>query len=87
MLTARPADMAAYATLPKNLTPDFNFPLRERLVPKQSEVLVPGAAPDTAHLLLVGHTCRYRMLQDCRRQITAIPVPGDICDLEALLVG
>lgn len=87
MLTARPADMAAYATPPKSLTTDFDFPVRERLVPKQNEVLVPGATPDVAHLLLAGHTCRYRMLQDGRRQITAILVPGDTCDLEALLAG
>ncbi|MCJ2140871.1 Crp/Fnr family transcriptional regulator [Methylobacterium sp. E-066] len=87
MLTARPAEMAAYATHPRSLTNELGFSLRERTVPKQNEILVPGATPNVAHLLLAGHTCRYRMLQDGRRQITAILVPGDICDLEAILAG
>lgn len=87
MLTARPADLTAYATHPKSLTNELGFSLRERAVPKQNEILVPGSTPNVAHLLLAGHTCRYRMLQDGRRQITAILVPGDICDLEAILAG
>lgn len=87
MLTAPPADVAANAIQSRTFTHELERPLRERSVPKQSEILVPGDTPDIAHLLLAGHTCRYRMLQDGRRQITAILVPGDICDLEALLAG
>ncbi|MDR7037784.1 CRP-like cAMP-binding protein [Methylobacterium sp. BE186] len=40
-----------------------------------------------AHILLSGFTCRYRTLLNGRRQITAILVPGDMCDLEAVLRG
>jgi CRP-like cAMP-binding protein len=87
MLIARPVDMTDYTIRSRSLIDDFDGAMRERSVPKQSEVFAPGDTPDVVHLLLAGHTCRYRMLQDGRRQITAILVPGDICNLEALLAG
>jgi CRP-like cAMP-binding protein len=80
LLTPRPV-------APESFARTFGLPIRERSIPKQHDLLLPGAEPEVAHLLLVGHTCRYRMLRDGRRQITAIQVPGDICDLEAILAG
>ena len=53
----------------------------------RSDVLRQGEVPTVAHVLLDGHTYRYRMLSDGRRQITAVLVPGDICDLEAVMRG
>ena len=53
----------------------------------RSDVLRQGEVPAVAHVLLDGHTYRYRMLSDGRRQITAVLVPGDICDLEAVMRG
>ena len=61
--------------------------VRERLVGVRQDVLRQGETPEMAHLLLEGHTCRYRMLSDGRRQITAVLVPGDVCDLEAVMRG
>ncbi|GJE57340.1 Crp/Fnr family transcriptional regulator [Methylobacterium thuringiense] len=60
---------------------------REHQVDKGQDVLRFGEVPEGLHVLIAGHTCRYRMLGDGRRQITAILVPGDLCDLEAGLRG
>ena len=60
---------------------------RERTVAPRSTVLRESDVPKVAHVLLQGHTYRRRLLSDGRRQITAVLVPGDICDLEAVMRG
>lgn len=40
-----------------------------------------------AHVLLSGFTGRHRTLRNGQRQITALLVPGDLCDLEIVLRG
>lgn len=91
MLTVQPADLADLL-MPRTVDPEgfvkrFGLPMRERAIPKQHDLLLPGADAEVAHLLLAGHAGRYRMLRDGRRQITAILVPGDLCDLGALLAN
>ena len=61
--------------------------VRERIVPQRRDILRQATAPGIAHVLLSGHTYRYRILRDGRRQITAILYPGDMCDLEAVMRG
>lgn len=61
--------------------------VREKVVKPRSDVLRQGDVPAVAHVLLDGHTYRYRLLDDGRRQITAVLVPGEICDLEAVMRG
>lgn len=65
----------------------LNAVVREKVVKPGSDVLRQGDVPIIAHVLLDGHTYRYRILSDGRRQITAVLVPGDICDLEAVMRG
>ena len=60
---------------------------QKRTFPPRSNVLRRGDVPKVAHVLLEGHTYRYRALRDGRRQITAVLVPGDVCDLEAVMRG
>ncbi len=50
-------------------------------------ILLQGDVPTAVHVLLDGQAYRYRLLEDGRRQIVAILVPGDICDLEAVMRG
>ena len=50
-------------------------------------ILLQGAVPTAVHVLLDGQAYRYRLLEDGRRQIVAILVPGDICDFEAVMRG
>lgn len=61
--------------------------VNERALAAGSDVLLQGEVPTVAHVLLEGHTFRYRLLDDGRRQITAILMPGDVCDLEAVMRG
>ena len=50
-------------------------------------ILLQGNVPSAVHALLEGQAYRYRLLEDGRRQIVAILVPGDICDFEAVMRG
>ena len=59
----------------------------EQAVEKGQDLLHAGEVPKSVHILIAGHTCRYRVLSDGRRQITAILVPGDLCDLDAAMHG
>lgn len=46
----------------------------------RSDLLVEGAAPDCAVLVVEGIACRYRHRPNGARQITAYLLPGDLCD-------
>jgi CRP-like cAMP-binding protein len=52
----------------------------------RSELVVDGSHPERVHVLLEGCACRYKLLSDGRRQITALLIPGDLCDIDALHV-
>lgn len=53
-------------------------------VPAGKDLIVEGTSPSKSTLLLEGYACRYTILDDGRRQITAIQVPGDFVDLHSL---
>lgn len=57
-----------------------------RNVSARQDVVREGQAPTAVHVLLAGQTYRYKMLPSGGRQITAILVPGDTCDLHGLLL-
>lgn len=84
-------ERASPGRLPRSKLDDSDVVLRavvrEKVVKPGSDVLRQGDVPIIAHILLDGQTYRYRMLSDGRRQITAVLVPGDICDLEAVMRG
>ncbi len=46
-----------------------------------------GQGTDALHVVIDGWCCRYRLLADGRRQLPALLLPGDICDLDALLLN
>ncbi|MBV8743432.1 MAG: Crp/Fnr family transcriptional regulator [Xanthobacteraceae bacterium] len=62
-------------------------PSRVRDVASHSDLVSEGACPTDISLLSEGFACRYKLLGDGRRQITAFLIPGDICDLRAFLLG
>ena len=49
-----------------------------------SDLVSEGDKPAHSTLIVDGFACRYRMLQNGERQITAIHVPGDFVDLHSL---
>lgn len=44
-----------------------------------------GDKPDKVRLFLSGWACRYKMLEDGRRQIVNFALPGDVCDAHIYL--
>ena len=46
-----------------------------------------GDRPENVHLVLDGFACRYKMLPDGKRQIMAVLLPGDFCDLHVAVLG
>lgn len=45
-----------------------------------------GDVPRDVHVVLEGWGCRYKQLEDGRRQVMAIFVPGDMCDLHVQIL-
>jgi CRP-like cAMP-binding protein len=56
---------------------------RTQKYPAKSDIVLEGHRVDQSTLLLSGYTTRYRLLEDGKRQITAIHVPGDFVDLHS----
>jgi CRP-like cAMP-binding protein len=52
-----------------------------------TDVISEGDVPENVHLVMDGYACRYKVLPDGRRQIMAIFVPGDLCDLHVQILG
>lgn len=50
------------------------------------DIVREGDRPRSAFLIQSGWACRYKALPDGRRQIIAILLPGDICDLNLDLI-
>ncbi len=53
---------------------------RQRKVEAQSDIVREGDPHGPLRVILDGWACRYKQLGDGRRQITAILLPGDLCD-------
>ena len=61
-------------------------PVHMRHFNGRQDIVVDGSRPTVINLISEGFACRYKLLGDGRRQITAFLIPGDICDLRALLL-
>ncbi|HYD26207.1 Crp/Fnr family transcriptional regulator [Brevundimonas sp.] len=58
-----------------------------RPAPSRTDLISEGDKPEDVHLVMSGYACRYKILPDGRRQIMAIFVPGDVCDLHVQILG
>jgi CRP-like cAMP-binding protein len=56
-------------------------------VPAGHDIIREGDKPTDTHLIMGGFACRYKQLRDGNRQIMALLVPGDLCDLHARILG
>ena len=45
-----------------------------------------GDKPKDVHLILSGWACRYKQLEDGRRQVVSFFFPGDMCDLNVFIL-
>jgi CRP-like cAMP-binding protein len=57
-----------------------------REVGAREDVISQGDRTEGVKLLLEGFACRYKTLEDGRRQIVAYFVPGDLCDLRVFIL-
>ena len=57
-----------------------------RLVEGGRDLITQGQRPSSVRLVMEGFACRYKMLPDGRRQIMALLLPGDFCDLNVAML-
>ena len=57
-----------------------------RDVGAREDIISQGDRTGGVKLLLEGFACRYKVLEDGRRQIVAYFVPGDLCDLRVFIL-
>ena len=57
-----------------------------RVVEARHDLVKERSSTDAMHILLEGWACRYKLVRNGTRQIPALLVPGDICDIDALLL-
>jgi CRP-like cAMP-binding protein len=50
------------------------------------DIMREGDKPKDVHLILSGWACRYKQLEDGRRQVVSFFLPGDICDLNVFIL-
>lgn len=55
-------------------------------VPARTDLIREGDRPGPLFVILDGWACRYKLLPEGTRQITAILMPGDICHLHAFVL-
>ena len=56
-----------------------------RSVGPDEDIVRYGDRPSESCLILDGFTCRYKLLPDGKRQITAVHIPGDFVDLHSFI--
>ncbi len=59
---------------------------RVRQVGAREDIIREGERAKDVKLILSGWACRYKSLEDGRRQIIAFFVPGDLCDLNIFIL-
>jgi CRP-like cAMP-binding protein len=57
-----------------------------RVLAPGEDIITQGDRTGGVRLLLEGFACRYKVLEDGRRQIVAYFVPGDLCDLRIFIL-
>ena len=57
-----------------------------RYVDARRDLISEGDKPRYVHLVLDGWACRYKQLPDGKRQIVAMFVPGDFCDVNVYIL-
>lgn len=57
-----------------------------RHVGAREDLIQENEAPANVHVVLSGFACRYKILPEGKRQIMALLVPGDACDLQVQIL-
>ncbi|MBN9073121.1 MAG: Crp/Fnr family transcriptional regulator [Rhizobiales bacterium] len=59
---------------------------RQRNLGPHERIMTEGDKPKVVYLVLEGWACRYKHLEDGRRQIVGFFLPGDLCDLNVFIL-
>ena len=59
---------------------------RVRRFAANEDIIHEGEKPEFINLITEGWACRYKTLEDGRRQIVAFFLPGDLCDLNVFIL-
>ncbi len=59
---------------------------RVRKLRAHEHIVLEGDKPKVIYLVLEGWACRYKHLEDGRRQIVGFFLPGDLCDLNIFIL-
>jgi CRP-like cAMP-binding protein len=57
-----------------------------RHVASREDIIREGDKPRHVNILLEGFACRYKTLEDGRRQIVSFFIPGDMCDARVFIL-
>lgn len=60
---------------------------RVRVLRPRDDIIREGERPDDINLFVEGWGCRYKTLEDGRRQIISYFLPGDFCDLNVFILS
>jgi len=60
---------------------------RPRPVAARTDLICQGDRPETVRVVMRGIACRYHTLPDGGRQIVALLIPGDLCDMHVAILG
>ena len=52
----------------------------------RADIVREGERPKDVQLVVAGWACRYKQLEDGRRQVVSFFLPGDICDLNVFIL-
>lgn len=81
--------LALLRKLPPAAVAEIEKAIGERILSaSQGEDLISeGDRPVSVRMILSGWACRYKTLEDGRRQIVNFALPGDICDSQIYLIS
>ena len=60
--------------------------LNVQSVPARRDLIREGDKPSSVFVILAGWACRYKLLPEGGRQITAFLMPGDFCDMHVAVL-
>ena len=63
-----------------------SLPVRTHILGARQDIVRDGDKPAHCCLILDGWVCRYKLLREGKRQIFSFHIPGDIPDLQGLLI-
>jgi CRP-like cAMP-binding protein len=87
VLTRLVENLARHGPLtPEDREAVLGLPAASRRFGPTDDLIVEGDSPAQCRVLISGQAFAHRTLPDGRRQIMSFHVPGDICDLEGVLL-